>query len=153
MENEAAVDDKYLHYVFNTFSGILVQINSDTTKLMLSSMNKLLADQNVKANLKSLFPYLYTAGFLALVGKDVNKENMKSALNAIDVLPDERLIDVVLSTNVKNNVTYLYIIYYLAVLGKTPNQNEIFKLAKVIGISEDKIALQDAMDMYNRKTL
>jgi len=122
------------------FKSIIEQISTVSSDVLLDGAGKLLDDETVikHINEKKIQPYLYLSGFLNLLGRDINTENMSKVLNAIGIKPDEKLMNVLLDVNNENVVIYVYSIYFLVILGKEHCIKNIVKLVGSLGVNADE---------------
>lgn len=157
-KSEAASDgrekggfSKDVETVYQTLSGIVIAANGNAAKLVLQELRVILEDKNIEEHLNAVFPYLFTAGFLAFLGKEINKENMSRALSAVGIEPKEEIANMVMATKVRNNIIYLYSLYYLLVMGREITEENMFKLLAAIGEPVDDASAKDVLLLYNKK--
>ncbi len=139
--------------VYATLSRIVVEITSDVTEIMLSRLGMMLRDDDVKAHLDEVFPYLYTVGFLAFSGRPIDRDNMARTLRAVGMEPDDGVLNALLSTGIRNEVIYLYCLYYLRVMGREANDQSMFALLDALGIPNDAKAARSVLGMRSSGTL
>lgn len=135
------------------FKGLIDQISSASSDVMLDGAQTLLDDEEVAKYIESnkIQPYIYLSGLLNLLGRDINSENISKVLNGIGVKPDEKLINALLSANNENGVIYVYSIYFLVILGKEHNVKNIMGLVNSLGIKPNEAFAKRALDFYNGK--
>lgn len=139
--------------VFDVLTSILAQIAKSANILMAGSLRKLLTDNAVKDHTKEAFPYIYTAGFLALTGREINEVNITKILAAVGMNSNLKVAGIFARNNIKNNVIYLYTIYYLAVIGKEVNEWEVLKIVRMMGIDGDVDEIKRIIELYKSGTL
>lgn len=75
--------------IYSAFSSTLDAINSLSSKLLMKELRRLLDSKKIKENINNgIAKYIYTAGFLSIVGKEINRENMYFFMSLLGITPD-----------------------------------------------------------------
>jgi ribosomal protein L12E/L44/L45/RPP1/RPP2 len=146
--------DEDTRSVFTTLASIVMESSESCTKIVLRKLLCLLGNSNIKAHLDKMFPYLYTAGFLAFAGREINGENISNVLRAIGMTPEEDIEKLLLSTcNIRNDLVYVYACYFLLVMGREMTEENMSKVLRAIEEPRNVAAAKDVMVMYNKKQI
>lgn len=135
------------------FKGLLDEIADSSEEVLLVGGKKLLDDDAIVKRLsdKKTLSYVYLSGFLNLLGREINRENMHSVMKGIGVNPDPKTIDAIVNANNENGVMYVYSVYFLAILGKELNTKNIMDLVSSLGVEPNEEFAQNALEMYKRR--
>jgi ribosomal protein L12E/L44/L45/RPP1/RPP2 len=140
--------------VFSTLSGIVLESSESATKAVLQKLMCLLNNKNISKHLDKMFPYLYTAGFLAFAGREINGENISKVLHSVGMKPHEDIEKMLLSTcNIKNCLIDIYACYFLMVMGSEVNEENLLKVLGAIKAPQNKAAAREVMVMYNKRQI
>ncbi len=150
---DAATDENNRKIYMQLFKGLIGQITSASTDVLLNGAQKLLDDETVAQYIKEnkMQPYIYLSGMLNLLGRELNSENISKVLIGIGIQPDSNLIDALLSANNENGVIYVYSIYFLVILGREQSVKNIMDVVKSLGATPNETFAQNAFDLYNKK--
>ncbi|MDE1828047.1 MAG: hypothetical protein KGH65_02735 [Candidatus Micrarchaeota archaeon] len=143
--------DSKANSIYVAFSATVGMVNKITTALLLSELKRALTNPGMADHLDKISPYLYTAGFLSLAGREITRENLSALVKILGVAPDESIISLILGANVKSHLVYVYAYYFLLSMGKEVNIEQLEAVLAVLGIPADKERAAESIAFLNKQ--
>ena len=117
---------------------IVSAANDLSLRVMERAIQMVVGNKEVSSRLhKGMRPYLHVAGFLSLVGREINKENITKVMVALGITPSKEMIDALLSTGVKSTLPYINTFYLLLANGNEINESNMAAVIKSLGMKPD----------------
>lgn len=133
-------------------NAIFASASSSTLVAMESGICKILESKRVSSRLhKGIRPYLHTAGFVDLIGKEINEENLRDIVGALGVKPSKEMIEAVLSTGVKSHVLYINTFYLLLANGKEIDDASMSAVIKALGMKPDHNRIKEVIAICKKQ--
>jgi ribosomal protein L12E/L44/L45/RPP1/RPP2 len=81
---------------------------------------------------KGVTDYIAAVGALALSGRDIDKGNIVSVVEAAGIIPDKRLLDAVRTLHYRNSLLYVNAVYFLNFLGQEPTIERVLAIVRTV---------------------
>lgn len=122
-----------------TLKAVIKAIFATSEQLMMSTLNEALKNKEFALHLNDgIVRYLYAAALLGFVGKEINRENLAGVIRSLDIEPNYKFIDIVLTTNIKGHLAYVYAYYYLLVNGMMVSAQRLADTVESLGAKADR---------------
>ena len=146
-------EDSDINDVFTTLSGVVQQVTGNTTRIVLGDLKKVVKNGRVKKHMSSVFPYLYTAGFLAFACKPISSKSMSGVMKAIGIEPKKEVASILCDTGIRNCILYIYTIYFLMILGRTVSKSSMSEVIGALNEPFDDRLAEYAIELYTKKQI
>ncbi len=128
-----------------------------TSNLIILELKRTFEREDVRAKeLSVIMPYLDSAALLSSIGADLGqtdgpafREKIRRILRSIGVVPQEDLLDFLLSINYGNALIYVPPLFFLVSLNVTPTVERIGKVAVSLGKPRDDVQAGYVLTSYN----
>lgn len=128
--------------IYSAFGSVIESIHALSYKLLMSELQKLLDNKEISAHIpEGISKYIYTAGFLSIIGKEITRENMYMFLNSIGIEPRYDFIDMILKMNIESHLAYIYVYYFLIASGRDINVANMKTILEMIGLTPNSIRM------------
>lgn len=124
---------------YAALQAIISAVSSSSSEYILSSFRKLLADQNIAANVGTgILDYMLAAGLLSFAGREIDRKSLSRVVKAVGITPDPKMVDILITTGIKSHLIYLYA-YYFLVAGRTPvSEQKMMDVVDALGLKPDR---------------
>ena len=142
IEEEIAAESGY-----EALLAVLGAIGDTSSGIISFGLRKALQEEGIKRNLKNgVMPYLYAAGFLSYVGREIDKQTITATLRAMNIEPKQNLMEEVIKLGLKSHLVYVYAYYLLMALGKEASVESISRIAAIAGgVEPDKAVILESL--------
>jgi len=137
--------------IYVAFSATVGMVNKITTALLLGELKRTLSDPRMAEHLDKISPYLYTAGFLSLAGREITSESLSKLVKMLGIAPDESIIASILNANVRSHLVYVYAYYFLLSMGKEVDIDKLVAVLGAIGVNPDREIAAESIAFLNRQ--
>ena len=140
--------------IYDAFSSTLSAINSLSSKLLMKELRRLLDNKKIHENINNgIAKYIYTAGFLSIVGKEINRENMYFFMSLLGITPDYKYIDMILDMNIESHLVYIYVYYFLIASGKDVTVDNMINILEGLGLKPNRLRMAFVIKFIQKETL
>ena len=136
---------------YEAIEAILRDICAASDRIIMHSLSGVLKDKEVDELIRhGIMPYIYAAGFLSFAGREINHASLASSIRAVGIVPDDRIIALLLGSGVRSHLVYLYSFYFLLANGTAPTEANIAAVVRSIGMAVDRVALDSVLDFLRK---
>ena len=145
--------DQELYYEagYLALKALLYSLCDTMQKLMLASFDSILKDKEVAQHISDgIMQYIHAAAFLSFASREINKENISAVVRSLGLVPDERMIDILISSGARSHLIYVYAYYLLVASGKEVNEANICMVVESVGIVPEAKRVGDVLSLINK---
>lgn len=143
--------DTYLATSFAAIKAVIQAISSTTARVMEAEFERIVSDEDVRAHIKQLMPYLFAAGLLSYSGREINEENLEKVLGVLDLPLNERAVVLLFDASIGSHLIYIYAYYFLMAFGKAGTESEILNIVESLGMKPDATRMREVLTFLRSK--
>lgn len=122
----------------DTLKAVVTAIFSSCLQILMLALGQHLENKEFVAHLDDgIARYLYAAALLSFASKEIDRKNLTAVISSLDIIPNQKLVDIILSMKLKSHLGYVYIYYYLLVNGVSVTEEKLVQTAEALGIKGD----------------
>jgi ribosomal protein L12E/L44/L45/RPP1/RPP2 len=114
--------------------------------VMKAGIERVVENKEVSSHLHDgIRPYLHVVGFLDLMGREINEENITKVVVGLGMKPSKEMMGILISAGVPSDLMYINTFYLLLANGKDINEQSIAGVIKALGIEPDHARIKEIL--------
>ncbi len=145
MNKGGSVTDAFLRFcaIMSNFCNIIGDF-------LIREMNTALQNSEVVSRIRpDIYPYIWATSPLALSGREISRDTVGALLQAVDITPEQEILDTIMLLKFKDRVVYVVMLYYLVAIEVEPDAQRLIIIMQALDIQPDIVRAQKAIDYYN----
>jgi ribosomal protein L12E/L44/L45/RPP1/RPP2 len=138
-----------LSTAFNKTADMIFSLSNIISDYVIKEIEDLMHDQRLtKFSESQILPYLSAIGLLSFSGRDLDRENIESVMNAMGTNPETEVLDAIGEIHFRNHIVYMAGLYFIRAVGMESSLDKLMSVVKSMDATADEYVAGNVITFY-----
>ncbi|HUB92485.1 MAG TPA: hypothetical protein VL945_00845, partial [Candidatus Saccharimonadales bacterium] len=138
-----------LSVIFNKMADMSFSLSGIISNFVIKEIEGLMHDERIaRYPERDILPYIGAIGLLTFSGKDTDRGNIISVLDAMATTSDQDILDTLGKIHVRNHIIYIVALYFIHATGQEPTFDKLIDVIKAMDVIPDALVAGNVISFY-----